>query len=467
MKLWKKPVRHICRPSLILSAVALALTLASPTHALNLTQSYQLALQQDATYQASRAEAAANREAVPMAFAQLLPNLSGNLSRNKNDTNSAVPGFLGATVNNSYEYMSSSYALVLRQPLYRKYNFAQYQQAQSQVVSAEASLDRSLQDLLVRLSGAYFEALMAQDQLALVLAQKEAFGAQLQGAKRMFASGQGTRTDIDDAQARYDMVLAQELEASQNVGYTRRQLQVIINQPAENLALLNPARMQLVAPMPADPEDWIARGEEVNAELRAMRANIESSRQEVEKARAGHMPTVDLIAQRSRSNSANDTTIHQLYLSTSVGLQVNIPLFAGGYVNASVRQALASLDKYHQQYEAKRREIDMQIRKEFQNVAEGVFKVKALEQAERSSDQAVFSNQKGYQAGTRTQIDILNAQQQRMNVRRDLAQARYLYLMARVRLQGLVGSLSEEEINLINSWLSESGASSLAGLHPG
>jgi len=177
----------------------------------------------------------------------------------------------------------------------------------------------------------------------------------------------------------------------------------------------------------------------------------------VEKARAGHMPTVDLVAQRSRNNSANDTTIHQLYLTSQVGLQVNIPLFAGGYVNASVRQALANLDKYQQQYEAKRREIGVQIRKEFQNVAEGVFKVKALEQAERSSDQAVFSNQKGYQAGTRTQIDILNAQQQRMNVRRDLAQARYLYLMARVRLQGLVGSLNEEEIALLNSWLSEEG----------
>ncbi|MCX7178980.1 MAG: TolC family outer membrane protein [Proteobacteria bacterium] len=445
------------RFTLVGAAAANMLVLSAPAEALNLTQSYQLALQQDAGYQASRAEAAANREAIPMAFAQLLPNVSTNLSRNRNDTSSEVPGFLGATVNNSYDYMSSSYALVLRQPLYRKYNFAQYQQAQSQVASAEASLDKSLQDLLVRLSGSYFEALMAQDQLALVLAQKEAYGGQLQAAKRLFSAGQGTRTDIDDAQARYDMVLAQELEARQNVGHTRRQLQTIVNQPVENLALLNPRRMQLVAPMPADPEDWIARGEEINAELRAMRANIESSRQEVEKARAGHMPTVDLVAQRSRNNSANDTTIHQLYLTSQVGLQVNIPLFAGGYVNASVRQALANLDKYQQQYEAKRREIGVQIRKEFQNVAEGVFKVKALEQAERSSDQAVFSNQKGYQAGTRTQIDILNAQQQRMNVRRDLAQARYLYLMARVRLQGLVGSLNEEEIALINSWLSEEG----------
>ena len=451
------PHRQLSRPGLIVAALGLVLILTEPVQALNLAQSYQLALQQDAGYQAARADAAANRETIPMAFAQLLPSLSSNLARNKSDTSSAVPGFLGATVNNSYDYMSSSYALVLRQPVYRKYNFAQYQQAQSQVASAEASLDRSRQDLLVRLSGAYFEALMAQDQVALVMVQKEAYVAQLQAAQRLFAAGQGTRTDIDDAQARYDMVLAQELEARQNIGHTRRLLQVIINQPVEHLASLNPARMQLTAPLPADPEDWIARGEEVNAELRAMRANTESSRQEVEKARAGHMPTVDLVAQRSRNNSANDTTIHQLYLTSQIGLQVNIPIYSGGYVNASVRQALANLDKYQQQYEAKRREIGVQIRKEFQSVTEGVLKVKALEQAERSSDQAVFSNQKGYQAGTRTLIDILNAQQQRMNVRRDLAQSRYQYLMARVRLQGLVGSLDEEEIGLINSWLSEAG----------
>ncbi|MFA6312299.1 MAG: TolC family protein, partial [Sterolibacterium sp.] len=139
--------------------------------------------------------------------------------------------------------------------------------------------------------------------------------------------------------------------------------------------------------------------------------------------------------------SENQVTINQFYLTSQVGLQVNIPLYAGGYTSSQIRQALANLEKFQQQYEARRREVDLQIRKEFQNVAEGVLKVKAQEQAERSADQALFSNQKGYQAGTRTQIDILNAQQQRMNVRRDLANARYQYLMARIRLQGLVASL--------------------------
>ena len=438
-------------------AAALAFSFAAPASALDLVQSYRLALQQDARYQAARAEADAGREALPQARAQLLPNISGNLSRSKNFTDRDSKNMLGKTVTDSYEYLSSNYVLSLRQPIYRKYNFALYQQAKFEVEGAEATLDRNLQDLLVRLSSAYFEALMARDQNALILAQKEAYGGQLEAAKRAFAAGQGTRTDIDDAQARYDMTLALELETSQNMDYTRRQLQTIVNQPVDDLALLNPGRMELRAPLPAGPEDWIARSEETNPELRALRANVEAARQEVEKARAGHHPTVDLVAQRSNSTSENNISINMQYLTSQIGLQVSIPLFAGGYSNSMVREASANLLKFEQQYEARRREIAQMVRKEFQSVAEGVLKVRALEQAERSADQAVFSNQKGFQAGMRSQIDILNAQQQRMNVKRDLAQARYMYIMARVRLQSLVSSLNEEEITAINAWLSPQG----------
>ncbi len=445
------------------ATLAMAMGIAQEVRAMDLMQSYEIALQQDPTYQAARADADASREAVPQAFAQLLPNLSANLSQGANKTDSIAPGYFGTPVASVFSYQSSSYAVVLRQPIYRKYNFAMYQQAKSQADSADATLDQNLQDLVVRLSGAYFEALMAQDQLALVLSTKQTYAAQLEGAKRSFKAGEGTRTDIDDAQARYDMIVAQELEATQNVGYTRRQLQAVTNQPAENLALLDPARMTLIPPLPAKVDDWIARGEDVNAELRSARANIDSARQEVEKARAGHTPTVDLVVQRGRDNSANELTINQYFLSTMIGVQATIPMFSGGYVRSQVRQAQASLEKYQQLYEAKRRDIDLQIRKEFQNVAEGVLKVRALEQAERSADQAVFSNQKGFQAGTRTQIDILNAEQQRMNAKRDLAQARYAYIMARIRLQGLVGSLNETEIGTVNSWLTRSRAPAAGG----
>src|SRR5271169_6400456 len=184
--------------------------------ALDLLKSYQLALVQDANYRASRAETAASRELLPQARAQLMPNLSSDLMRGKNETASELPGPSGQSVSSFDRYISSSYSLTLRQPLFRKFNFAQYKQAQSQVASAEATLDKSLQDLLVRLCGAYFDALKAQDDLAAVLSAKQAFEAQLASAKHAFTAGQGTRTDIDDAQARYDMALAQELEANQN-----------------------------------------------------------------------------------------------------------------------------------------------------------------------------------------------------------------------------------------------------------
>lgn len=427
---------------------------ATPAGAMDLMQGYQLALQQDATYQAAIAETDARREAVPQARAQLLPNVSASLARSQNMTNQRSRNpYSGQMGSINYDYYSSSYGISLRQAVYRKYNFALYKQAQTDVESAEASLDKTLQDMVVRLAGAYFEALMAQDQYALVLAQKDAYGLQLAAAKRSFAAGQGTRTDIDDAQARYDMTLAQELEAQQNLGYTRRQLQVIVNEPVDNLAQLDPARMELLPPQPANVDEWIARGEEVNPELRALRATIESAKQEIEKARAGHYPTVDLVAQRSESASENNVSINSRYLTSMVGFQANVPLFAGGYVNSQVRQARASLTKFEQQYESRRREVSQQIRKEYQNLTEGAAKVRALEQAERSADQALLSNKKGFQAGTRSQVDILNAQQQLMNTRRDLAQARYTYVVARVRLQGLVQSLNEQEIQAINAWL--------------
>lgn len=435
-------------------AIGLICGCMTSAHALDLIQSYRLAQDQDATYQAAKADTEAVREEKAQAIGQLLPNIS--ISGSKANADSASANALTKyQYGKPVGYISEGFTASVRQPLFRPYNFALYRQADAQVSSAEASLDNSRRDLLVRVSGGYFEALLAEHQLELILATKEAYATQLTGAKRSFELGTGTRTDIDDAQARYDMSIAQELEARQNVEYTRRQLQMIVNQPVNTLATLQPNRMELIPPNPERLEDWISRGEEVNPELRALRSNINVAEEEVSKARAGHLPTIDAFAQRSKSQSENNYTINQTYLNNQVGIQFSIPIFSGGYTQSTVRQALANVEKARQQYEAKRRDIGIQIRKEYQNVTEGILKIRALEQAERSADQAVLSNQKGMLAGTRTQIDILNAQQQRMNTKRDLAQARYLYVMARIRLQGLVGNLNEDELQLINSWLAE------------
>ncbi|MBS0355058.1 MAG: TolC family outer membrane protein [Proteobacteria bacterium] len=438
--------------SRLTGALSLALA-AAPAGAIDLMQAYERALSQDASYQAARADADARREAVPQALAQLMPNVSSNLSRSKNITEQRSPNVLGVLGKTNYEYFSSNYGISLRQPLFRKYNFALYRQAKSDVETAEASLDKSLQDLVVRMAGSYFDALMAKSQYALVMAQKDAYGLQLAAAKQSFAKGQGTVIDVDDAQARYDMTVAQELEALQNLSYTRRALQVIVNEPVEAVADLVPARMELTPPFPDNVEEWIARAEETNPELRALRASMESANQELAKARSGHYPTADLFVQRSMSESDNNVSINSRYLTSQAGVQVSIPLFSGGYVSSQMRQARANIQKIEQQYEGRRREINLQVRKEYQNITEGIAKIQALQQAERSAERALDSNQKGLPAGTRSRVDILNAQQQLINTKRDLVQARLTYILARVRLQGLVSSLNEKEIQTINNWL--------------
>lgn len=427
---------------------ALLLFSAPAAWPLGLLEGFELALARDARYQAALAANLAGQEPLAQARAQLLPSISVNGARSK-----ASADLQSGNDTAHNDYFSSSYSLQLRQPLYRKYNFAQYEQAKAQVTTADATLEKDREDLVQRFSTAYFDALLAQDQLALVLAQKAAYAAQLEGARRALAAGSGTRTDIDDAQARYDLTVAQELETRQNVDFTRRQVQVLVDRPVEGLAALDPGRLPLLPPDPERPEDWVALGEGSNPELRALQAKVEAARQEVEKARAGHYPTADLVALRSRAQSETITSINTQSLASQVGVQFNIPVFAGGYVNAAIRLAEANLEKSLQEYEARRREIGLDIRKEFQNVTEGIARVRALEQAERSAGQAVLSNQKGFQAGVRTRVDILNAEQQLVNTRRDLAQARYRYLLARIRLHSLSTASGRDAVAAVNAWL--------------
>lgn len=421
---------------------------STPASALDLLQCYELALQNDARYQQARAETAAAREVLPQAAAQFWPNLSASLSRNKSATDRET-----GTSRSSDEYLGGNYGLTLRQPLYRKQISAQYAAAGSQVESAEAKLERSHQELILRLTGTYFDALLAQNQFELATRQKEALAVQLHAAQKSFDLGQGTRTDIDDAKARYDMSVAREFEARQSIRVTRRQLEIIVNRPVEALAFLDAGRLSLDSPMPDNLEKWLANAEEVNPELRSLRADVEVARNEVEKAKAGHMPTVDLVAQRRKSISDSENSINTQYLTSQIGIQVSVPIFAGGYVNAAVRQALSNLDAAEQRYEVRRREVAAEVQKEFQKVEEGILKVRALEQAERSTRLSIHSNQKGFLAGTRTRLDILNAEQQYTNALKELATGRFEYILSRMKLLNLVNGLDEQQVRVVNGWL--------------
>jgi len=447
------PARKYLAHWLALGGLCLALGL--PAQAMDLLQVYQAAQQQDPTLLAARATAAAERERLPQAKSQMLPNISANLSRTDNHLESTTPNSLGLDQTTNTGYPSRSKTLSLRQALYRPQLAAQYRQAKAQVEDAQAVLALEEQNLAVRVSSAYFEAMLTHDQLALVLSQQVAYTTQLDAAHKSLAAGSGTRTDIDEAQARIDMSLALEIEARQNLAYTLQQLQVLINEPIGKLATLNVANLVLAYPDPMQLDDWTSRAEQNNPQIHSLKSRIEIARQEVDKAKAGHHPTLDAIAQWSQSESENVTKTESRYTNNSVSVQLTIPIFSGGYVNASIRQTLAAQERAQQTLEVGRRDLSLRVQKEFRGVTENIPKIKALEQALRSADQLVLSSRKSFQAGSRTVLDILNAEQQRVAVLRDLAQARYMYLISKVRLNSLVGIADLSTITSINSVLQD------------
>ena len=432
----------------VLAGAAVASWAQAPT--MDLKQVYQAALEQDATIRASRAAADSGRERLPQARAGLLPQISASAGRNNNNLDTTAPNILGTPVTTNDKYLSDNKTVQLRQPLVNMQRWLQFQQAKSVVEEVEANLDRDLQNLVVRVAGAYFEALMADEQLDLVLAQKKTYTALVDAAKKGLAAGSGTRTDIDDAQSRLDMARAQELEARQNQDLARRQLQLLVNQPVDQIAKLNVAALQLSAPMPANLDDWTRKAEQASPEIRAMQARLDAARREVSKAQAGHLPTLDAVAQWSNSGSENITRVNSRYENKTIGLQLNIPLYSGGYVNSTIRQAVAEQTRAEESLEALRRDLGVRVHKEYRGVSEGVLRVRALEQAARSAEQMMKSTQMSLTAGSRTQLDVLNAQQQFTLALRDLAQARLVYLLSRVRLASLVGDdamVSVEQVN--------------------
>ena len=431
-----------------LASAAVASWAQAPT--MDLKQVYQAALEQDATIRASRAAADSGRERLPQARAGLLPQISASAGRNNNNLDTTAPNILGTPVTTNDKYLSDNKTVQLRQPIVNMQRWLQFQQAKSVVEEVEANLDRDLQNLVVRVAGAYFEALMADEQLDLVLAQKKTYTALVDAAKKGLAAGSGTRTDIDDAQSRLDMAAAQELEARQNQDLARRQLQLLVNQPVDQIAKLNVAALRLSAPMPANLDDWTRKAEQASPEIRAMQARLEAARQEVSKAQAGHLPTLDAVAQWSNSGSENITRVNSRYENKTIGLQLNIPLYSGGYVNSTIRQAVAEQTRAEESLEALRRDLGVRVHKEYRGVSEGVLRVRALEQAARSAEQMMKSTQMSLTAGSRTQLDLLNAQQQFTLALRDLAQARLVYLLSGVRLASLVGDdamVSVEQVN--------------------
>lgn len=433
--------------------LACALLLSgTPAIASDLLEIYRLALASDPVYSAARASWTASQEKMPQGLAGLLPqaSLSASTQYNDRDLRFRNPTIAGSQA----QYNSNSTSVSVSQPLYRKQNFVAYDQGKTQVALADVQFASVGQDLILRVSQAYFDVLLASANLSFTQAQKTAIGQQLAQAKRNFEVGNATITDTHEAQARYDLVTAQEIGAQADVEVKNRTLEQLIGRPAP--ALAGPARnFSPTPPTPNAMEPWVERARTNGLAVRIAQETLNFQSQDVVRNRGAHYPTVDAYASLTDSGQGSgvqggtgtDTT------SKIIGLQLAIPLYQGGIVNSRVREALANEDKARQDLENARRSAELAARQGYLGVTSNIAQVRALEAAVISNQSSLDSTILGQQVGVRTQVDVLNAQQLLFSARRDLAQARYNYIASFLRLIAAAGELDEEDLQRINGWL--------------
>ena len=422
--------------------------------ATDLLQIYQEALTQDATLQSAKSAQIAGQEALPQGRALLLPSINLSANSQHNDINTQ---FRSASVFASArrQYNSNGYNVNLTQPLYRPVNFAQYAQAKFSVEQSDALYAAAQQDLIIRVSQAYFDVLLTQFNVTLAQAQKEAIAEQLAQAKRTFEVGTTTITDTHDAQARYDLTVAQEIGAQNNLEISQNALLQIIGRLPGELVTVR-GDVPLVAPEPSSMEAWVDKAVQNNGEVKIARAAFEIATEEVNKARGGHHPTVDLFASYGDVGTGGGTAGGSDVTSRIIGVQLNLPLFQGGATSSAVRQAVANQEKARQDLDVTQRRIAQNARQSYLGVTSGIAQVKALQQAVISNQSSFDSTKLGLEVGVRTSVDLLNARQQLFSARRDLAQALYNYILSRLSLGAAAGALSEADVKQVNSWLKQS-----------
>ena len=426
---------------------ALLLALALPAGAASsadLATLYRDARVSDPVYQAARAQYRATTEKLPQARAGYLPLIAGSASIFRNEIDREIAADLS--------YTNKTYAVTLSQPILRLQNWIAISQARQQVLQAEAVLASADQDLALRISQAYFDVLLAQDNVALSESQKAAIDQQLAQAKRNFEVGTATIVDTLDAQARYDQSVAKEIADRNDLEVKRRALQVLLGKLPEGLTPLREP-LPLAAPQPGDIEQWVSAAAESSFQVAIARSNYEIAREEVRRQAAGHLPTLDLSASYARVDNppaAAPGIIGPVTNNGSIGLTLSVPIFAGGLTQSRVREALALRDRFEQDLENAQRSVAQNVRASFLNVTSGIAQVRALEQAVVSTQSQLDSTILGRDVGVRTSVDVLNAQQQVFQTRRDLQQARYNYLLNTLRLKSSTGQLTEADIDLVN-----------------
>jgi outer membrane protein len=438
--------------------LAFALSLAPCfAQAEDLIQVYRDALRSDAQYAAARHNLDAGRERLPQGEALLLPNIGLSASANYGDATvkfrQSEPA-LAATTPDSIHRNPSNWGatLSLTQPIFRRDNWLRRDQSEFQVRQAEATFGQASQDLILRVAQAYFDVLAAQATLTVVRSQKVATAEQLAQAKRNFEVGTATITDTHEAQARYDLIVAQEIQAQNDLENKQRALQQITSKEYGALKDLRPD-VKLAPPNPNNMQAWVDLAEKQSYPVQIQNAVTEIAALEAKRGEAAHYPTLDAVASLQNQNQRNPVSLSQVGSETNqatIGLQFAIPLYQGGAISSHERETAALYMSSKEQLENARRAAALAARQAFLAVNSGIAGVNALKQALVSSKSALESNKLGYEVGVRINIDVLNAQQQVFSTERDLALARYNTINNQLRLKSSAGSLAEDDLLEVN-----------------
>jgi outer membrane protein len=428
--------------------LAISAAFAGSVQAQSLMSLFETARSYDATYKAAQSQYTANLAKGEQAKALLMPTIGLSANVNKTEVEQVASNLTASA-------QSKSATLSASQPLYRPANFASYQQGQRQLELASVQLKAAEQDLMVRLSQAYFDVLISRESLDFVKAQKLAVSEQLAAAKRNFEVGTSTITDAREAQARYDLVLAQEIAADNDLRIKRLALNQLVglnNIEPKSLS----SKAKLTGPEAQSLEQWVKQSSESNPSVLQSRTALDIAKLETAKAEAGHKPTLDLVAgyTPTRYKDGKGLNASQVDINTnSVTLSFNMPLFAGFATQNRIKETVALEDKARSDLEAAERAVAQATRSAFFGLQSGLGQVNALQAAEASSQSALDANKLGYQVGVRINIDVLNSQSQLFQTKRDLAKARYDVLLGQLKLRQATGTLTEADLAAINALL--------------
>jgi outer membrane protein len=440
------------RLSKLFTMTALSIAMAS-AHSADLLSLYREAATQDPSVASARASLVAARERVVQA--QAADGFSANVAAgaNANYGEARTRGIPGSLDNG---YLNGSVSATVNKPLIRTANKVGIDQANAAATLAEISLAAAQQDVATRLSQAYFDVLLAQDNLILVQSQKAAVGEQLAQAKRNFEVGTATIVDTNEAQARYDQVIAQEISANNEVDRTRWALRNVVGRYETNLKRLRD-RGGVTAPNPPNMENWVTRAERDAFNVRLAQQTQFVNEFDIKRAQTGKDWTLDAVASVSHGQNTGSLAINRGGWSTTgvIGVNFNLPFDISGGIDAKIREAIANVDKARNDLEAARRTAGFNVRQSYLGVTSGAASVTAQEQALRSAETLLASTKLGLEVGVRTNLDVLNAQQQVTQVQRDLAQARYNTLLNELRLKAAAGVLTEDDIRATNAFLTD------------